>query len=261
MNETKVEAALEDLASTDPARLGRAVEWLGRHLVGLPDAAFRASVEALCGLFFVDTFDRPDLEPLLARAETTLVHCGPRVIPQLLGFMKGSDIKSHFHLARALGRIGTPAIEPLRKFVATEDDPYCRSFGLFALGKIRDPEVNAALPEVAGCLMHPDREVRDSAARTLGRIVEVVPASLLSERRRTELFDALARCLSDAQPVVRAKTIRSLGKMGAAGYLSPAQVESTRQAAHAMLGHGEQYEWDLAYIVRREAQEALRLLG
>ncbi len=261
MDETTVESVLEDFASTDPARLARAVDWLDGHLAGLPDAGFRAAVEALCGLFFIDTFDRPELEPLLARAESTLVNCGPRVIPQLLSFMKGSDIKSHFYLARGLGRIGTPAIEPLRKFVGTEDDPYCRTFGLFALGKIRHPEVHAALPEVAGCLMHPDREVRDSAARTLGRIVEVVPASLLSERRRTELFDALARCLSDAQPVVRAKTIRSLGKMGAAGYLSPAQVETTRQAAHAMLGHGERYEWDLAYIVRREAQEALRLLG
>jgi len=261
MDRPEMQGVLEDLASNEPARLARAVDWFDARLAGLPDTDFRGAVEALCGLFFVDTFDRPELEPLLDRAEAALVRCGPRVIPQLLGFMKGSDIKSHLYLARTLGLIGTPAIEPLRKFIATEDDPYCRTFGLFALGKIRDPGVNAALPEVTGCLMHPDREVRDSAARTLGRMVEVVPASLLTERRRTEIFEALSRCLADPQPVVRAKTIRSLGKMGAAGYLSPAQAELARQAAHAILGHGERYEWDLAYIVRREAQEALRLLA
>jgi len=261
MDRTDMQGILEDLASHDPARLADAVDWFDAHLAGLPDTDFRAAVEAVCGLFFVDTFDRPELEPLLERAEAALVRCGPRVIPQLLGFMKGSDIKSHLYLARTLGLIGTPAIEPLRKFIATEDDPYCRTFGLFALGKIRDPGVHSALPEVVGCLMHPDREVRDSAARTLGRMVEVVPPALLTERRRTEIFEALSRCLADPQPVVRAKTIRSLGKMGAAGYLSPAQAELARQAAHAILGHGERYEWDLAYIVRREAQEALRLLA
>lgn len=47
--------------------------------------------------------------------------------------------------------------------------------------------------------------------------------------------------------------------MGAAGYLSPVQVAFARQAAHAILGHGKLAEWDLACIVRREAQEALRL--
>lgn len=257
----RVQTAVADIGSQDPQRMERAIEWLGEEIASLTGADLRTAVEAVCGLFFVDTFDRPDLEPLLDRAEAVLANCGAPVIPQLLELMKGSDLKSHLHLARTLGRIGVPAIPSLRRFIATEEDAYCRSFGLYAIGKIRAPEVNEALPEVAGCLVHPDREVRDSAARTLGKMAEVVPASLLTDRRRAELFDSLFRCLSDAQPVVRAKAIRSLGKMGAAGYLDPAHADKAKRAAHALLGRGDAPDWDEAYIVRREAEEALRFLG
>lgn len=153
--------------------------------------------------------------------------------------------------------IGRPALPALRRFIATEDDAYSRSFALFAVGKIRDAEVREALPEVVGSLMHPDKEVRDSAARTLGKIAESVPAALLSERHRTEIFEALFRALSDRHPAVRAKTVRSLGKMVRAGYLTPEHEERVRGAILRILGRDEAYEWDRAYIVRREAEEAL----
>jgi HEAT repeat protein len=101
----------------------------------------------------------------------------------------------------------------LRRLIATED-PYSRSFALFAVAEVNDSAVREGLPEVIGSLMHPDKEVRDSAARALGKIAEAVLADQLAEDRRAEIFDVLFRTLSDVQPAVRAKAVRSRGKRG-----------------------------------------------
>jgi len=252
-------AALASLHGDRPEAIAEGLEYLSACLEGLPDAELRAAVEEVSSLFYVDTADRPDLEPLLDRAVAILAAQGPRVIPALLDLMRGSDIKSHLYLGRTLGAIGHPALPALRRVIATEDH-YSRSFALFAVGKIRDPAVREALPEVIGSLMHPDKEVRDSAARTLGKIAEVLPAGELPADRRAEVYEVLFRVLSDAQPAVRAKAVRSLGKLARFGYLDAAQVERVRLAVLRILGRDEAHEWDRAFIVRREAEETLRHL-
>jgi HEAT repeat protein len=251
--------ALQALQSDRRERIDEGLETLRAGLGGLPEAEFRRVVEELCSLFYVDTADRPDLQPVLDRAVAVLAAQGPRVVPQLLELMKGSDIKSHLYLARTLAYVGHAALPALRRVIATED-PYSRSFALFAVGKVHDLAVREALPEVIGSLMHPDKEVRDSAARALGKIAEAVPATELAEDRRTEIFEVLFRTLSDVQPAVRAKAVRSLGKLVRAAYLSPAQEERVRLAVLRILGRDEAHEWDRAFIVRREAEEALRHL-
>ena len=80
----------------------------------------------------------------------------------------------------------------------------------------------------------------------------------LTEDRRTEIFEVLFRALSDVQPAVRAKAVRSLGKLVREAYLTPAQEERVRVAVLRILGEDEAHEWDRAFIVRREAAEALR---
>ena len=252
-------AALQSLQSDRPERIGEGIEYLRTHLGSLPEAEFRGAVEELCSLFYVDTADRPDLQPLLDRAVAVVAGQGPRVVGQLLELMKGSDIKSHLYLARTLAYVGQAALPALRRVIATED-PYSRSFALFAVGKVNDLAVREALPEVIGSLMHPDKEVRDSAARALGKIAEAVPATQLGEDRRAEIFEVLFRTLSDVQPAVRAKAVRSLGKLVRAAYLAPAQEERVRLAILRILGRDEAHEWDRAFIVRREAEEALQHL-
>jgi hypothetical protein len=251
---------LKRLGADRPADIESAVRELGRQLGEVPESDLRRVVEGICSLFYVDTKDRPELEPALEIALEVLAECGERVVPHLLEFMRGSDLKSHFYLARTLGRIGAPALPRLRRFIATEEDPYSRAFALYALGKMRNAAVHVALPEVVGSLMHPDREVRDSAARTLGKIAEVVPPHLLSERRRAEIFEALLRSSGDHEPAVRAKSIRSLGKLVRAGYLTPEQLGEVERVARSVLGENG-WNWDHAYIVRREAEEALRAIG
>jgi HEAT repeat protein len=252
-------AALRSLHSDRPEAIAEGLEFIGARMGSLPDAELRGAVEEVCALFYVDTADRPDLQPLLDQAVAILAAQGVRVVPQLLELMKGSDIKSHLYLGRTLGAIGKAALPALRQVIATED-PYSRSFALFAVGKIHDPAAREALPEVIGSLMHPDKEVRDSAARTLGKIAEALPAGQLDGARRSEIFEVLFRALSDTQPAVRAKAVRSLGKLARLGYLESAQKEHVRLAVLRILGRDEAYDWDRAFIVRREAEETLRHL-
>ncbi len=254
-----LDAALRSLGSDRPETIAEGLEHLRASMATLPEAELRGAVEEVCALFYVDVADRPDLQPLLDQAVGVLAAQGPRVVAQLLELMKGSDIKSHLYLGRTLGAIGHAALPALRRVMATED-PYSRSFALFAVGKIHDPAVREALPEVIGSLMHPDKEVRDSAARTLGKIAERVPANQIGDDRRAEIFEVLFRALSDAQPAVRAKAVRSLGKLARFGYLEAAQKEHVRLAALRILGRDEAHEWDRAFIVRREAEETLRHL-
>jgi HEAT repeat protein len=261
MTDEPVKAAIEHLHSHERVTVEQAVRDLGAVLPGMHGADFRTVVEALCSLFYVDTYERADLEPALEATVGILAHEGHRIVNLLLEFMEGSDIKSHIFLAQALGQIGAPALPALRRFIATAGDPYSRSFALFALGKLRDPTVHEALPEVLGSLMHPDKEVRDSAARVVGKIAEIVPADVTPAPRRQEIADALFRALDDYQPAVRAKVVRSLGKLAASGYLNDAQRDQLRTTLRRLLGEDEHYDWDRAYIVRREAEEALSRLS
>ncbi len=256
MSTDPVASVRQALRSSNKDQIEPAIRALGAQLPELSPAEFRGAVEALCSLFYIDTYDRPDLEPALELTVGVLAQHGGKVVPLLLEFMEGSDIKSHLYLAQTLGLIGRPALEPLRRFVATAEDAYGRSFALFAIGKLHDPIVHEA-PEVLGSLIHPDKEVRDSAARVIGKIAEIVPPEALTDRRRAELFDLLHRALDDKQPAVRAKVVRSLGKVAAARYLNAEQVARLRSTLRRLLGEDEHYDWDRAYIVRREAEEAL----
>ena len=261
LDHAELDELLESLHGAGAAEITAAIGRLQSRLGSLDPALLPRVVEAVCELFYIDLFDRPDLQPALNCAEEVLVEAGAPVIPLLIRQMEGSDIKSHMHLARVLGRIGMPALSHLRRVVATSEDAYGRSFALFAIGKIKSPAVHEALPEVVGALMHPDKEVRDSAARTMGKIVEVVEPLDLSERRRTEMYEALCRVISDPLPALRAKAARSLGKMAHRGYLDAAQRRGLRARLESLVTRGEATDWDRAFIVRRQAQEALDYLG
>jgi HEAT repeat protein len=253
---------IDELTVGEPAALESAVEKMRSELGKLDGADYRRAIEALSSLFYVDTADRPDLESPVDRATEVLAEEGAKVVSILLAQMEGSDIKSHLYLARILGRIGCDALPKLRDYLATAEDPYSQSFALYALGKLTCPELAYALPEVLGCLIHPDKEVRDSAARTLGKIAEVVPAEGLTEEMRGQMFEALLRASRYHQAPVRAKSFRSLGKMVRAGLLIPAQTKKLKRALDGSLGEGDStdHTWDKAFIVRREAKEALRAI-
>jgi HEAT repeat protein len=257
MTEASVKALLESLRGARRDKIEEGVRELARRLPGLSDADLRAGVEAMCALFFIDPHDRPDLEPVLDQVVEAIAGGGERVVPALIEAMEGSDLKSHVHLARTLSRIGRPALGSLRVLAASAPDPYTRAFALYAIGKVRDPAVRDALPEALAGLAHREKEVRDSAARALGKVADHVPVDQLSTEARTSIFEGLARILSDTVAPVRAKAVRSLGKLVRAGYLQPDQERLVQEIALRLLGRDEHFEWDRAYIVRIEAEEVL----
>lgn len=257
---SSIDQLLARLEGSEAGEICAAIDEIRSRFRELPPGDQRRAAEALSGLFYVDLYDRSDLEPALDAAEAALAEAGEPIVPILVHLMEGSDIKSHIHLARVMARIGLPALPHLRRLAATAGDAYGRSFALYALGKFTDPGVHEALPETVGALMHPDKEVRDTAARTLGKIVGIVPADALSPRRRAEIFEALCRATGDDQPAVRAKAVRSLGRMFSRAYLEQGQAEELRRRLEAMVTRDEESDWDHAYIVRREANEALRVL-
>ncbi len=257
MNPSDLDEILSRLHGSDADAIIVTVRQVRELISSLDDASLRRAIEALSGLFYIDLYDRPDFQPAVDAAEEAIASTGEPAIPILIHLLEGSDIKCHVHLANILGRLGEPSISHLRRLIATSEAPDSRAFALYALGKIRSETVLEALPETIGSLMHPDKEVRDSAARTLGKIVEKVPPAGLDERRRTELFEVLARAIGDVQPAVRAKAVRSLGKMALHGYLDESQRSDLKTRLVALLTRGEKVDWDRAYIVRREAHEAL----
>ncbi len=68
-----------------------------------------------------------------------------------------------------------------------------------------------------------------------------------------------ATTLTDPMAPVRAKSLRSLGKMAINGLLDPEGSEKVAQACRKVLGRTG-FNWDNAYIVRVEAEEILRAL-
>jgi len=83
-------------------------------------------------------------------------------------------------------------------------------------------------------------------------------ASAKPEELRERFKERLHVNLADSSSGIRAKAIRSLGKLGRYGHLTEAEREKLRDLCHLTLGTDENHEWDRAYIVRKEAAEALR---
>ena len=66
--------------------------------------------------------------------------------------------------------------------------------------------------------------------------------------------------LGDPSPGIRAKAVRSLGKLAKFGHLTSAERQKLKSTCLLILGKDENFEWDRAYVVRKEAEEALNYL-
>jgi len=211
-------------------------------------------------LFRLDTYDFPHLEPLIERAEKLVASLGAEVVPAVLDHLVDSDINVHEHLARTLTRIGMPALEQVVGFHDGCPDPMGRVFALYALSKIRDPGIEAALPLAVRGMSSNHQELRDTATRSLGKMISVVPAQRVACELKQSMFEAVRERVGDPVPGVRAKGMRTLGKLGYYGYLSEEQLAEGRRLMHTALSHDDVSEADPEFIVRREAEIALARL-
>ena len=237
------------------------LEEIEQKVKGLRGKDLNEAILALCSLFYIDLFDRPDLEPAVERAFKILVALGEKAIPLILYQLKEADLNVQLRLSRALGQIGKPAIKPLLKFYSGSFDPHIRTFALYAMGKIREPEMAKIIPKVTEAMDDSNSDVRDTATRMLGKLVEHLDSGGIPQRVRKKMFSSLIRNLSDRHAGVRAKAVRSIGKMAKFGFIGSGEKSTAKKAMGRILGLDEAFDWDRAYVVRAEAEEAMKYLG
>ncbi len=212
---------------------------------------------ALTSLFYIDPLDRPDLKPCLDEAIDLVLGLGDRVIPTLLERLDDSDLKAQIVIANVLGRLGADAVEPLLDAYRTTDDLGKRSFILYAIGHVRSPRAASALPELLEAARAKDRNLRDTATRAIGRIFEWIPPGEISANDIENIIEVLRANLADPSSGIRAKAIRSLGKLARFGHLTKEQCLWLYDTLQLVIGADDRHAWDRAYIVRKEAQEAM----
>lgn len=219
----------------------------------------RALCERILPLFYIDTFDHPEHAPVLNAAIAVAAEMGEAAIPGLIQGMDAGDIKAQMAMAQALGSMGAPAIGPLLDHYRSAcPDPACHAFLLYALGKVKSPEILEAAPLAIEAAASPDLELRDTATRAIGKFVESIPAGGLPGDVRDAFLTRLQERLADDSPSVRAKAVRSLGKLAKFGHLDAGERAQVKVILARILGQDDHFEWDRAYVVRKEAAEGLR---
>jgi HEAT repeat protein len=245
------------LASSNPEKIHQGLELVRKEIARIGSKRARPLFEMVAFLFNFDILDRPDLAPILNEAVSLVVGFGDWVIPELLRKLDAGDLKVQLTIGHALGRIGADAIQPLIAEYESTPDPARRVFVLYALGKIKSPLVMDAVPLALEAVVSPDLELRDTATRALGKFAESIPSLQVSDALRQEFIEKLQRNLADPSAGIRAKAIRSLGKLAKYGHLTLPEREALKEICQRLLGTDERFEWDHAYIVRREADETI----
>ena len=248
------------LASNQPEDLSQGLRLAEREISQSSAAEARSLFEMVTPLFYIDTLDHLELVPILNEAINFIARFGSWVIPILVDNLDEGDIKAQWAIANVLGRMGEDAIQALMKEYASADNPTLRAFILYALGKIKSPQIVQAASVGLEAAQAENLELRDTATRALGKFIESIPVADLTAELKKEFIQCLRRNLSDPNASVRSKAIRSLGKMARYGHLTESEGNQLRAVCHRIMGTDESNEWDRAYVVRKEAEEALGYL-
>jgi len=253
--------AIEDLlASTNPEEIRQGLKLARVKAATMPPREAQPLFEMVSAFFYIDPLDRPDLVPVINEAITLVGSLGTWIVPVLVEHLDAGDLKAQMAAAQALGRIGEPAIEPLMTAYESSPDSARRAFVLYALGMVKSPGIIRAAHLALEAAESPDLELRDTATRAIGRFVESIPVPQLSEELRRQFIIALHKNLADPRHGIRAKAVRSLGKLAKHGHMSAKERQTLKATCLLLTGKDENFEWDRAYIVRKEAEEALQYL-
>jgi len=248
------------LGSPEANNIRQGLLMIREELPSIDEESARSLFEMVSVLFHVDLFDHPDQVGVVDEAISLVADFGEEVIPYLLNDLDAGDMKAQLAIGHAIGRVGEPALEPLLESYKCEESEECRIFLVYALGKIQSPQVLEAFEDVLKAAGSDNLELRDTAIRALGRFVEHIKPEDLPAAFKESMLKAVQANLADVSAGVRAKAIRSYGKLARYGHLDQGEKAKLRQTCELLLGIDDQYDWDRAYIVRKEAQEALDCL-
>ena len=247
------------LSSTDPEDVSVGLEKLRARIPRAESDEQRRYVEMVSALFYIDTLDHPEYLAIVEDAIGLVGNVGAAAIPILMQEITAGNSQAQMAIGQALGRMGAEAIAPLvEHYNQTCPEASCRAFVLYALGKIKSPRIIEALPVALSAAAETDQELRDSATRALGKFAESLPEGALNAEQLTAMLEQLRVNLGDGSPAIRAKAVRSLGKLARYGHLSGEECQRLSVTLKRILGEDEHYEWDRAFVVRKEAREALQ---
>lgn len=259
MSNMNVEDIKQKLASDQPQEIHQGLEIIRDEMEDVRDEDLQDMVTLVLPLFYIDLLDHPELVPVIDEAISLVADSGQRVIPWLIDSLDAGDLKAQLAIGQALGRVGVEAIDPLIEAYRSTADPERRIFILYALGKIESAHLEKAL-DVAISASHAENpELRDTAVRVIGRFAESIPPDQLSASDKEDILAAITDNLSDERAGVRSKAVRSYGKLAKNGHLNAEEREDLTSLCHSILGSDE-FNWDRAYIVRKEARETLNVL-
>jgi hypothetical protein len=245
------------LASHDPKSLDEGLNLVEVEIAKVGSSEAKPLFEMVSSLFYIDTLDHPELVPVLNRAITLMVGFGAWVIPVLIERLDAGDMKAQWAVAHVLGRFGADAIKPLVAAYTATTDITMRAFILYALGKIKSAKIVQALSLALDASQSSNLELRDTATRSLGKFAESIPKDQFPVDLRRKCIGYLNVNLADSNVTVRAKAIRSMGKMAKCGHLTEGECSQLRSICQNISGTDVAGNWDPAYIVRKEAEEAL----
>ncbi len=260
MDENLLKQTLQKIAQPEKDKIMEGLREIEPEILKMKEMQLKETIFAVSSLFYIDPLEWPDLQEVLDKAVAIIASLKEKSFPHLFSMMLDSDFKKDFNIARTFGLIGEEAIRPLLSTFKDSKDQSQRTFILYALGRMKNPKVKLALPVLLEALEDENREIRDSAARALGKTMEVIPRDQLSQDEKSQIFENLVERLSDEGHGVRSKAIRSLGKMARFNLLDREQTKRLRAIVDQTLGIDESYQWDRAYIVRKEAQQILDFL-
>jgi HEAT repeat protein len=248
------------LRSPDSEKIHQGLVMIREVLPSLNESEAESLFEMVSALFYIDLLDHPEHAYVLDEAVGLVADFGEFVVPILLNNLDAGDMKAQLTIGHAFGRVGEPALEPLLESFKCEESEACRIFLVYAMGKIRSPRVLEAFEQVLTAARSENLELRDTAIRALGGFVEVIQPEDLPAEYKKGLLEAIRVNLGDSSAGVRSKAIRSYGKLARHGHLTEEERQKCRETCELLLGVDDQYDWDRAYIVRKEAQEALDCL-
>ena len=248
------------LGSSDSDKIHQGLVMIREGLPEITEEAAHSLFEMVSALFYIDLLDHPEHAYVLDEAVSLVADFGEFVVPILLNNLDAGDMKAQLTIGHAFGRIGEPALEPLLESFKCEESEECRIFLVYAMGKIHSPRVIEAFDQVLMAAKSDNLELRDTAIRALGSFVEYVEPGDLPVEYKKEMLEAIRVNLGDSSAGVRSKAIRSYGKLARHGHLDKEERQKCKETCELLLGADDQYDWDRAYIVRKEAQEALDCL-
>ncbi|MCX6645993.1 MAG: hypothetical protein NTY09_06515 [bacterium] len=256
LDSNTLESIYTGLKSYDTNELLDTLDLVQDHIPDLGSDQKGLLADGIMSLFYLDEVENPGYVEVFDAASDILAQIGSGVIEVLIGGMVGGDLHAEYHIAQTLGRIGKPAIKALKEKFRDKTDPTGQGLALFALSSIDDPALIEIFDEVISMLDSEHAELRDAAAGAVGTMVDCIGGLCLAPDAINIAFEKLFTVLSDSHVATRSKAVRSIGKLAEKEYLSEEQKGRMLPVIRRILGIDGKHQWDSAFIVRREAEDA-----